>query len=185
MIEIEGKIRKDIDEILQFYEPKIKKVTDKFLVNNPEKDDCRQLLRLKIVKLFNNTERVFNEAFVSKRLKWDTINFINRDFGYKWHKTHYSLDRLGGVAFLETLEASISKLDLEKDILLEDLVIKAKPVFKKKEYEAIILFLSGANRSIISRFIGVRRNNLTRYYLSLSDAIEKIRQIAEEESDAR
>lgn len=184
MIIIKGKIYDDVEEVIAYFEPTIRQITNLFLATNPEKEDCRQELRIKIWQLWKNDEREFNSSYVSRRLRFDTINFINRNTGYSWYKTFKSLDVMKETekdllfnAIYENKQDSFLK-----NVELKDIIEKSKEYLLPKQYEAIVLFLSGANTEVIRDFLGTRSRNMTRYYLLLAEAIAIIREVAHEES---
>jgi hypothetical protein len=179
MIQIKGTIMETYDDSLAYFEPWIKSLTNMILKSHPDKEDCRQELRLKLWSL-HEKDNMYNSTYVSTRLKWDTINFINRDTGYNWDKKFKSFE----VCAYTELERLFSVKDyaieksLNVDIEVEDMILKAKSKLSQKQYEALILFLSGANSKMISSFLGTRNRNITRYYLLLGEAINILREVA-------
>jgi len=186
MIVIKGKVCNDLDYVLNYFDPIINHMTNIFLGDDSEKDDCRQDLRLRIWKLFENKERTFNTSYISTRLKFDIINFINRDSGYKWKKTTVPIDNLAEND-LDSLLLSHDMVDVnnyEFEYEIEDLILKASDRLTPKHKEALTLFLSGAPTSMVRKFLGTRNRNMTRYYLLLAESIAIIREVAyEEQSD--
>lgn len=185
MIVIKGKTYDDVDSAILYFEPTIRQLTNMFLGTSPEKDDCRQELRIKIWALFNNKEREFNSGYVTTRLKWDTINFINRNTGYNWYKTFKSLDTMKETEkdlLFNSLKDNrhISK---ENELEVEKIISSSKEHMTPRQYEALTLFLSGASTEMIRVFLGTRSRNMTRYYLLLAEAFAILREVANGETD--
>lgn len=180
MIVIKGKKHEDIDSAILYFEPTIRQLTNLFLGNSAEKEDCRQELRIKIWSLFNNKEREFNSGYITRRLKWDTINFINRNTGYNWYKTFKSLDNMTETEQDLLFNSLENNLNISKDneLEIETIILKAKKYFLPKQYEALTLFLSGASTEMIREFLGTRSRNMTRYYLLLAEAFAILREVA-------
>jgi hypothetical protein len=183
MIEVKGKFFKTYEESLKYFEPWIRSLTNILLKDSPEKDDCRQELRLKLWKLHKHEDRVYNSTYISRRLKWDTINFINRDEGYNWYKRFRSFDACSDQereTLLKFLDQNIED-NIELDIEIEDAIDKAKDKMSDKQYESLVLFLSGATPDMIGKFLGTRNKNITRYYLLLGEAISILRKVLSNE----
>ena len=178
MIQIKGTIMETYDDSLAYFEPWIKSLTNMILKSHPDKEDCRQELRIKLWKL-HEKEQMYNSTYISTRLKWDTINFINRDQGYNWNKVFKSFETCGEIE-LESLFSIIDfkiEKNVEVDFEVEDIIRKSKPRLTNSQYEALVLFLSGANSKMISNFLGTRNRNITRYYLLLGEAINILREV--------
>ena len=179
MIVIKGKVYDDVDAAITYFEPTIRQLTNLFLGTHPEKDDCRQELRIKIWALYKNKERQFNSGYVTRRLKWDTINFINRNTGYNWHKTFKSLDTMKETEWVDFPDQVRFGNHWGKDdqIEIENMIEKAKEHLLPRQYEALTLFLSGASTDMIREFLGTRSRNMTRYYLFLAEAFAILREV--------
>lgn len=179
MIQVKKKLFRTFDEAYDYFEPGVRCLTNTFMGDSGEKDDCRQMLRLKVWKLFEDPDRVFNSNYVSRRLKWDVINFINRDPGYNWTKTFSSLESLmesENPKFLALLEVDTEE-NADRDVEIEDIILRSRPHLSPKQYEALTLFLSGASSEMIRRFLGTRSRNMTRYYLLLAESFAIIREV--------
>jgi len=187
MIVIKGKTYEDVDEAITYFEATIRQLTNMFLGAHPEKDDCRQELRIKIWSLFKNKEREFNSSYVTRRLKWDTINFINRNTGYNWYKTFKSLDTMKEteVDLLFKKVENNKFLDFEDELDISDMISKAKEYLTEKQYESLVLFLSGASTDLIREFLGTRSRNMTRYYLLLAESLAILREVVNEEFETK
>jgi len=179
MILIKGKLYDNVDEAILYFEPTIRQLTNMFLGMHPEKDDCRQELRIKIWNLYNNKEREFNSGYVTRRLRWDTINFINRNTGYNWYKTFKSLDTMKETEKDLLFSSLENKGNITKDdeLEIESMIIKAKKHLLPRQYEALTLFLSGASTEMIREFLGTRSRNMTKYYLLLAEAFAILREV--------
>ena len=180
MISIKEETVTDINKVLKYFEPWVCSLTNLFLKDSAEKDDCRQELRLKIWSLFKK-EGVYNTAYVVTRLKWDIINFVNRDAGYNWYKTFSTMEYYNEMDREDIFAVIDEELEDKFDTVLEleDIIQKAKPKLTDKQYEALVLYLSGANTEMISSFLGTRNNNITRYYLLLGEAIATLRKVSD------
>jgi len=187
MIVIKGKTYEDADAAIRYFEPTIRQLTNMFLGASAEKEDCRQELRIKIWGLFKNKEREFNSSYVTRRLRWDTINFINRNTGYNWYKKFKSLDTMeeGEKDVLFSLMDESDPKKVEVDLEMEDIIVKAKEYLLPKQYESLSLFLSGATTDMIREFLGTRSRNMTRYYLLLAEALAILREVAYEEAETK
>jgi hypothetical protein len=187
MIVIKGKVCEDADKVIIYFEPTIRQLTNMFLGSNPEKQDCQQELRIKIWELFKNEDRQFNTSYVTRRLKWDTINFINRNTGYNWYKTFRSIDTMKETE-KDLLFGSIidtSRISADDTLYIKEMICKAKPHLLQKQYEALVLFLSGAPTELIREFLGTRSRNMTRYYLLLAEAFAILREVIHEEQESQ
>jgi hypothetical protein len=173
MIEIEGKVVPDIDVVLKHFEPRIGKLINMYIGGANDKEDCKQELRIKIWRLHSNKEKTFNTSYISTRCKWDIVNFINRDNGYNWWSFFSPLNH---EAYMKIDPVS----DIETKIELISIIKKVKKEIKPKQYEAFCLYLCGADRTLISLFLGKPNKNLTTYYSMLSEAQDKFRRIYKE-----
>jgi len=174
----------DVDKTIEFFEPVIRQLTNTFIYSSSEKDDCRQNLRIKIWRLFEKPDRVFNEGYIAKRLKFDLINFINRDAGYSWRKKFTPIDTIEEQD-LDMLMARMSEtdpVDTEKQILVEEILECALEHLTEKQYEALILFMSGAHSDMIRQFLGTRSRNMTQYYLHLAESFGILKEVFDEKS---
>jgi hypothetical protein len=176
MIVIKGNLLQTVDESLAYFEPTICRLTNRYMHDHPEKDDCRQELRLVVWQFHENKEKYFNSLFVVNRLRWNVINFINRDFGFLWGKKLIQLDGLPEQEQNNALASMITgPINYDASLDIEKLLEKANCSLSHRQKEAITLFLSGAPASMIKRFLGVKGRHLTRYYILLSEAIEILR----------
>lgn len=179
MIELDGTICYNFEKVLTKVEPLIKGVTNSILSASLEKEDCRQLLRLKVWNLYNKPDRKFNIAYLNQRLKFDTINFITRDSGYNFIKSTTSLESFSD-AELENIIADLHTDSFEKmltEIDLESLIERASLRMTHRHKECLVLFLSGAPTDMIRKFLGTRTANLTRYYILLAEALSIIKEV--------
>lgn len=187
MIVIKGKTYEDVDEVILYFEPTIRQLTNLFLGSSPEKPDCQQELRIKIWELFKNKDREFNSSYVTRRLRWDTINFINRNTGYNWYKVFRSLDTMKeteqDLIFSKAINSPLISEEDEVEVI--DMISKAKKHLLPKQYEALTLFLSGASTDLIREFLGTRSRNMTRYYLMLAEAFAILREVVHEDHEAQ
>lgn len=179
MIAIKGKVYDDVDAAILYFEPTIRQITNLFLGGSPEKDDCRQELRIKIWELYKNPDKKFNSGYVTTRLKWDTINFINRNTGYNWYKTFKSLDTMKEteIDLLFNKVESQARISRDEEVEIESMIDKATEHLLPRQYEALTLFLSGASTEMIREFLGTRSRNMTRYYLLLAESFAILREV--------
>lgn len=182
MILIKDILCTDADVAITHFEPMIRRLTNTFISTSSEKDDCRQDLRIKVWKLFENPDRTFNEGYIARRLKFDLINFINRDHGYNWSKKFSSIESFDEQE-LDYLIAGMSESqpqDIEKDILIEEILEHGQELLSEKQYESLILFMSGAPIDMVRCFLGTRSRNMTRFYLLLAESFTILKEVMDE-----
>lgn len=180
MIVVNKKQFMDVDKVLAYFEPTVRQITNLFFYNSPYRDDIRQELRLKLWTLFLNENRIYNSSYVTTRLKYDCINFMNRDLCQKGFKLSSSLDNMTNGQKEEILSCVdySDPNELENYIVIEDIILKAKPILTSKQYEALTLYLSGATTEMIRTFLGTRSRNMTRYYLLLAESFAILREVS-------
>lgn len=190
MISVDSTIQIDVDKTILHFEPMIKRTVSMIVGASPEADDCKQLLRMKIWALFENKERTFNEGYIARRLTWDTINFINRDAGYNWDKIFLSLEQLveasnadDGISIAEAISSLENDSDEEENKVSLDfiadigvMITRCRDKFTPKQYEALMLFLSGAPSDVVQEYYGSRHRNMTRYFNLVDSAVDVIRE---------
>ncbi|PIR43276.1 hypothetical protein COV24_03390 [candidate division WWE3 bacterium CG10_big_fil_rev_8_21_14_0_10_32_10] len=182
MLIVHEKVIETIDDALKYYEPGIKKLTNKFIKRECDKEDCEQELRLSIWKLFKVEDKKYNSGYVTQRLYWDTINFVNRDDGYNWYNHFVSMEELSHSdeedVLLKTCTDTGTSLLLQYEI--KDLIDKALPALSYKQLEALTLFLSGANPKMLRKFLNIKGNHLTAYYLSLAESFAILKEVSDD-----
>lgn len=176
-------VENSYDVLLAYFDPRIKSMTSRFLGTSPEKEDCRQELRIRLLSMHNNQEVVFSPRLVIQRFKWDIINFINRDLGYVAQGKMKSFDALSNedVAQVNRYIEARAEEEFARSsdaALLKELIEKGKTRMDDAQYEAFVIYLSGAPGEILKRFFGSRRYVTTLYYVHLAAAFEIIREIA-------
>ena len=184
MISLVGQdIECSYDALLEYFDPRIKSLTSRFLASSPEKEDCRQELRIRLFSMHNNPDVIFTPRLVVQRFKWDIINFINRDLGYIAQGKMKGFDALSNEDMAQVHRYIEAKSEEEfarttDRALLQELIEKGKEKMDDAQYEAFVIYLSGAPGEILKRFFGSRRYVTTLYYVHLAAAFEIIREIA-------
>lgn len=175
MLEIDNTIYSDFDLACAYYEPYIARVS--YMVDNvSSREDCRQELRIKLWNLFLKTHGVYNINYVKRRLRWDVINFLNRDSIYNFSRCVYLTDNISEFTHRDDFIEDSFFEKVDNGIYIESLLSKCTWKFSKNQYEALILFLADMPNSVIRDFFGFKSRNLTRYYLHLVEAIQILRE---------
>jgi len=181
MIEVNKKQFNSIDDALDYFEVTIKRATNLFMYGHAEIEDCRQFLRMRVYNFYCDKDKIVNSSYIQKRIKWDTLNFLKRDPGFNFFSKHINMDYINEDDLDMILRKKFSsEVGTEERIVLEDLINKTKHKFSNRQYEALVLFLSGAPSDMICKFLGNRSSNLTRYYLLLAEVFTMLREVADE-----
>jgi hypothetical protein len=177
MISIRGEVKDNIELVLSVFEPILVKLV-RIIPDLDSREDCKQELRLIIWRLFKVEDRVFTEAYVTQRLKWDTINFLNRDSIYNFSKNSLFVDDLFDFTHASLVlenDSLQNMLFTEKKEALTSIIDRCKNKMTKREYEALMLYLSCEKNRVIKQFYGLENKNLTRYYINLANAVDILR----------